>query len=283
MTQNRVAVALEKYEKQIPADNVYFFKKYLQEASDDCMDEFMSLPIKGKTKTLLFSIFLGGIAVDRFYIGDIGIGAIKLILRLLVALLSGTALLGSILSLISAIWSIADIFITYKIAKKINYDSINVYIEHPQKNDGKLYTLSEINRDLRSQNLEYKVYISKGGEQVWIESLSTLQDITDFMFMMELDASYFVKTPYGFSMPDEKYKEVCKLMMGENAYAEMEEAWDEYHIHFNSDYYVTDGRLSASKTVLTMSNGDDIFALTITVNYTDFGTTEVKLPNSTEV
>ena len=35
----------------------------------------MSLPIKGKTKTLLLSIFLGGIAVDRFYIGDKGVGA----------------------------------------------------------------------------------------------------------------------------------------------------------------------------------------------------------------
>ncbi len=66
MTPNRITVALEKYEKQIPKDNVSFLQTYLKEASDDCMDEFMSLPIKGKTKTLLFSIFLGGIAVDRF-------------------------------------------------------------------------------------------------------------------------------------------------------------------------------------------------------------------------
>lgn len=160
-------------------------------------------------------------------------------------------------------------------------NSINVYLEHPQKNDGKFYSLSEINSDLRSQHLEYKVYLTKGGEKVGIDSLSTLQDITDFMFMMQLDASYFVKTTYGFSMPDEKYKEVCKMMADETAYAEMEQEWDEYHIHFNSDYYVTDGRLSASKTVLTMSNGDDIFALSIIVNYTDFGTTEVMLSNST--
>jgi hypothetical protein len=31
-----------------------------------------------------------------------------------------------------------------------------------------------------------------------------------------------------------------------------------------------------------MSNGDDVFALTITVNYTDFGTTEVMFPDSME-
>ena len=161
-------------------------------------------------------------------------------------------------------------------------NSINVYLEHPQKDDDKFYSLSDINRDLRSQNMEYKVYLTKGGERVALESLSTLQDITNFMFMMKLDASYFIKTSSGFSMPDEKYKEVCRLMVGENAYAEMKQAWDEYHIHFKSDYYVSDGRLSASKTVLTMSNGDDVFALTIVVNYTDFGTTEVTLPNSTE-
>ena len=159
---------------------------------------------------------------------------------------------------------------------------LTAYLEHPQKNDGKFYSLSEINSDLRSQNLIYEVFLVKGGERVSLKSLSTLQDITDFAFMMQVDASYFVKTPNGFSMPNEKFKEVCKLMLGDLAYGEIEQAWDEYHIHFNSDYYVTNGRLSASKTVLTMSNGEDVFALTISVNYTDFGATEIVLPCATE-
>ena len=73
MTPNRVIVALEKYERYIPSDKVSLFTTYLEEASDDCMDEFMFLPVKSKVKTLLFSIFLGGIAVDRFYIGDVGL------------------------------------------------------------------------------------------------------------------------------------------------------------------------------------------------------------------
>lgn len=161
-------------------------------------------------------------------------------------------------------------------------NSIDVYLEHPQKNDGKFYSLSEINKELRSQNLEYKVYLTKGGEKVWIEELSTLQDITDFMFMMQLDASYFEKTSTGFSMPKEKYKEVCKMMAGETAYAEMEKEWDKYIVNFRADYYVTDGRLSGSETSLVMSKGDDIFAMNIIVNYTDFGITEVMLPNSME-
>ena len=160
--------------------------------------------------------------------------------------------------------------------------SIEVYIEHPQKNDGKLYPLSEINRDLYYQGFEYRVYLTNGNEQIWIDTLDAMQDITDFMFMMDLDASYFVKTSYGFSMPDEKYREVCRMLLDDVDYNMLSLAWDEYHIRFNADYYVTDGRLSASKTVLTLSDGDEVFAITITALYTDFGTTEVTLPNETE-
>ena len=160
--------------------------------------------------------------------------------------------------------------------------SIDIYMEHPDKKDGKLYSLARINRDLRKQNLEYRVYLTNGNEQVWLDTLSTMQDITDFMFMMELDASYFVKTPYGFSMPEEKYKEVCCLMLGEYEYQEMIVAWEKHFFNFSADYYVTEGRLSASKITLSMSDGNDVFALTVTVNYTDFGTTEVYLPYSVE-
>ena len=128
MTPNRVTVALEKYGNQIPKDEIYFFTKHLQEASNSCMDEFMSLPIKGKNKTLLFSIFLGGLGIDRFYIGDKGLGAAKLIFRIFVVLMADVAILGTLLSLASSIWCIADIFITYKVAKQINYNSLAAYL-----------------------------------------------------------------------------------------------------------------------------------------------------------
>ena len=155
-------------------------------------------------------------------------------------------------------------------------DSIIAYMEHPSNKDGKFYTLSEINSS--SGMMRYEVYLMKGGNRTNIEEFSSIQDIVDIMFMMELDASYFVKTDVGFSMTDEKYKEVCKMMAGEDFFKEIEDAWTDFHIHFRSDYYVTDGRLSASKTVLTMSNGDEIFALTLETKYSDFGTTEVEMP-----
>ena len=156
---------------------------------------------------------------------------------------------------------------------------IEVYLEHPIEKDGKYYSLSELNDN---SYIRYEVYLIKGGEQIAVDTLSVMQDVTDFMFMMELDASYFVKTDYGFSMPDNKYKEVCKLMVDSNTYEQMTNDWQRYHVYFHSDYYVSEGRLAGSKTVLTMSNGDDIFALTINVEYTDFGTTEVTLPEEAE-
>lgn len=133
MTPNRVTVALEKYEKLIPKEYIFNFQEYLKEASDDCMDKLMSLPTKGTIKTLLFSIFLGGIGVDRFYVEDKGVGVAKLIFRLLATFLSGVAVLGLILGLASSIWCIADIFITYKIAKQINYERLTAFLKYTKK------------------------------------------------------------------------------------------------------------------------------------------------------
>lgn len=162
-----------------------------------------------------------------------------------------------------------------------NENSITTYLKHPKKNDGVFYSLDEINKDY--YGAELKCYFLKCGEQIYVDSLSSLQDIIDLMFTLKVDASYFVKTPYGFNMPNEKYKEICKLMISEATYEEIEQAWADYHIYFSSDYYVTEGRLSAIKTILTMSDGDDVFSLNISSNFTEFGTTTVDHPCSTEV
>ena len=124
MTPNRVAVAMEKYEKQIPKNYLSVFQNYLGQASDDCLDELMMLPIKGKTKTLLFSIFLGGIAVDRFYVGDKGLGAVKLILRILSLFLFVVPILGMVLNFAAFVWYVVDIFI----AKRVNYYNLTAFL-----------------------------------------------------------------------------------------------------------------------------------------------------------
>lgn len=54
---------------------------------------------------LLFSVFLGGLGVDRFYIGDTGMGIAKL-------LLCGFTF---------GIWPLIDIFLCYKEVKERNF------------------------------------------------------------------------------------------------------------------------------------------------------------------
>ena len=54
---------------------------------------------------VLLSVFLGGLGVDRFVIGDTGLGVAKLLL--------GWATLG--------IWPLIDIFFCYKKAKLKNF------------------------------------------------------------------------------------------------------------------------------------------------------------------
>jgi len=156
---------------------------------------------------------------------------------------------------------------------------IVTYLENPLGESGKFYSVDEVNRQLAKEGYKLSdVYLMKGDEEVNVSSLSTIEDIADFMFAMQIDSSYFVKTSYGFAMSDDKFMSVCKQMAGDSFAQEIEEAWDEYHVHFRGDYYVSDGRLSLSQIVLTMSNGDDVFALTVSTKYSDFGTSQVNIP-----
>lgn len=124
----------------------------------------------------------------------------------------------------------------------------------------------------------YELYLIKNGDKIAVKSLHSIKEVTDFAFAMPIDASYFVKTDQGFSMTNEKYKAVCASIIGEEFADEIGEKWGEYHVHFRADYYVSNGRLSATQMVLTMSNGDEVFALTIEVKYSDFEKTEVNVP-----
>ena len=148
MTPNRVQVALEKYGKRIPTDSVASFKKHLQDADDSCMDEFMFLKTKSPVTALLFSIFLGGVGVDRFYLGDKGIGFAKIFLPLGASLISFIPvigwLIGGIASLAISIWKFVDIFLVFRDAKRYNYHSLSSYLSAHRNNNWKpIYSYAE--------------------------------------------------------------------------------------------------------------------------------------------
>lgn len=155
---------------------------------------------------------------------------------------------------------------------------ITAYTEHPDINDGKFYSLSEINAYYAPKGMEYQVYLTKGGERVLIETLSSIEEVTDFAFMMNVDASFFVKTANGFAMTDDKYKEVCKMLAGGALGDEFDEAWNDLKVYFRADYYVSQGRLSKSETVLRLLYDGNFITLSVVSDYTSFGATKVIIP-----
>ena len=113
MESTKVNLILTNYRDKIPAEQILNFKNILEKAPDSKYDELIMIPTKSVTTTLLLSIFLGGIGVDRFYIGDVGLGVAKLFL--------GTLTLG--------IWPIVDIFMCYKKVKEKNLQNLLTILE----------------------------------------------------------------------------------------------------------------------------------------------------------
>ena len=108
MTTEKVNALITQFKNHIPDDQVLILKNSLASASDDCYDNLIALTFKNPTTTLLLSIFLGGLGVDRFYIGDTGLGVCKLLFGWLTG----------------GIWPIVDIFFSYKKTKEKNLNKI---------------------------------------------------------------------------------------------------------------------------------------------------------------
>ena len=68
---------------------------------------FLSSDLKDPTTALLISLFAGGFGVDRFYIGDVGLGVGKL--------LTGGG---------CGIWAIIDLFLIMDATREKNYQSM---------------------------------------------------------------------------------------------------------------------------------------------------------------
>lgn len=93
---------------KLPEDKLMVLKNKLADQPDEKIDEIMCANLYNPTHVLLFSIFLGGLGIDRFMIGDTGIGVGKLLL--------GWATCG--------LWPLIDIFISYKKAKEKNFNKL---------------------------------------------------------------------------------------------------------------------------------------------------------------
>ncbi len=156
---------------------------------------------------------------------------------------------------------------------------ITAYLKDPVGDkDDKFYTIGEINAMHLKDGYVYELYLTKGGDRISLDSLKSMEDVADFAFLMDTDCSYFIKTEYGFKMDDDRYKELCRAIAGNEFADDIDKVWHDYKINFHADYYVSEGRLNRMEVCLQMAYDNDLIAMNIITSYSDFGTTQVNFP-----
>lgn len=88
-------------------EDLYILKTMLYEMSESRQTALQMANIKNPTTALVLSLFLGSLGIDRFYVGDIGRGVIKLLT------------FGGF-----GIWTVIDWFIIGKRARKVNFNNV---------------------------------------------------------------------------------------------------------------------------------------------------------------
>ena len=65
-------------QKFFPSEKIMYLKERLRDIDDEKFSLISTLELKDPTTILLVSIFLGTLGIDRFMIGDTGMGILKL-------------------------------------------------------------------------------------------------------------------------------------------------------------------------------------------------------------
>ncbi|MCI9287979.1 MAG: TM2 domain-containing protein [Oscillospiraceae bacterium] len=107
MTQEKVDMYAMTNQKYLPAEKIVFVKQKLLQADETKFQLASTVEFKDPTTLLLVSIFLGGLGIDRFMIGDTGMGILKLLTA------GGCGILA-----------IIDWFSIQKKTKELNYNNL---------------------------------------------------------------------------------------------------------------------------------------------------------------
>lgn len=107
MDAQKVDMFVMTNQKYLPAEKIVFLKQKLMEADETKFALVSSVEFKDPTTLLLVSIFLGSLGIDRFMLGETGVGILKL-------------LTGGVCGILT----IVDWFSVQKKAKEINYNNL---------------------------------------------------------------------------------------------------------------------------------------------------------------
>lgn len=107
MDTSRLDMFVMTNQKYLPAEKIVFIKEKMKNIDEERFALVSAVEFKDPTTILLVSIFLGGLGIDRFMLGDTGLG----ILKLLTGGLCG-------------IMTIIDWFTVSKKAKEVNFNKL---------------------------------------------------------------------------------------------------------------------------------------------------------------
>lgn len=79
MDNQKVDMFIMTNAKYFPEDKIFFLKEKLKGIDDEKFSMLTAIGLKDPTTIVLVSIFLGSLGIDRFMIGDTGVGVLKLL------------------------------------------------------------------------------------------------------------------------------------------------------------------------------------------------------------
>lgn len=104
MEQSKIDIFVSNMSEKFPAEKIMAVRSQLEKLDDNRFTSLQALNFKNPTTLLIVSILLGSLGVDRFMLGQVGLGILKL-------LTCGGG----------GIWAIIDWFIISGKAKEYNY------------------------------------------------------------------------------------------------------------------------------------------------------------------
>ncbi len=111
MDQQKIDMFIMTNQKYFPAEKIMYLKDKLRTMDEEKFSLVSTIEFKDPTTILLVSIFLGTLGIDRFMLGDTGMG----ILKLLTAGVCG-------------IMTIVDWFSVSKKTKDLNFNNVMALI-----------------------------------------------------------------------------------------------------------------------------------------------------------
>lgn len=111
MDQQKVDMYIVSNSEKFPEEKIQFLRQTLLEADDSKWMPLSCLQLKSPFTALILSIFCGTLGIDRFYLGQTGLGVAKLLTC------------GGL-----GIWAIVDLFLIMNATRDINFEKLQRFM-----------------------------------------------------------------------------------------------------------------------------------------------------------